>query len=281
MKKRTAKLLGAALLFALSITACAKEADGGAPDATQGAPVSGGDSGTEKGTAADGENASGGAGMSSQDEGEKKQKPQISFTVLSVSKEDGEGNELVRAQYPVFAVSGEGYEALAAALASWNEEWKAQADAFLGDMGETAAQYRESVDASGLFQQDISVNVMRCDEKVVSVLVARSVEEGGAHPNNYYDARNFNAGTGAVLKFSDVVEVDDALKGKIKMALSENYPELEFDEALLDAEIPAALADETLEWYYMEEQVCINFKEGSFGFGHAEGSLGVVLAVGE
>lgn len=267
MQKRKRKWIGAALLCAFTIAACGKEAGTKTPGGGTGTEIPGGDSGTV--TAVPGNDTSNDAEAA----------PKISFEVLTESEKDAQGGELIRAQYPVFSVSGEGYEALAAALASLNEEWKGQADTFLADMKETAQEYQKSVDSSYLFRQDVNANITRCDQEIVSILVTRSVEEGGPHPNNDFHSYNFDAKTGEVLRLSDVVAVDDALKEKIKAELYANYPELEFDEALLETDIQGALTDSELEWYFMDGQICIGFKEGSFGFGHAEGSLGVLIPV--
>lgn len=205
---------------------------------------------------------------------------EISFEILSDTRTDLEGNELLYAQYPVFSVSGEGYEALQAAFDAWNKEFKSQANSFLDEYQEDAAQYRESVDASYQYSQKIYVSIPRCDQEFVSLLISREVEEGGPHPNNYPEAFNFFSQTGELAKLSDVVTVDDALREKIKEGLHTDYPELEFDDAVLEQEIADALANETVEWYFTDKDICISFQEGSFGFGHAEGSLGVLVPAG-
>ena len=203
--------------------------------------------------------------------------PVVSFEILSVAETDSEGNELIHAQYPVFCVEGEGYDALAAALGEQNEVLKGQADSFLCDMRESAQWYRESVDASYQYMQKSYVYIQRCDKEFVSILVLREVEEGGAHPNNYRNALNFFSQTGEMVKLADIVTVDDALREKIRVGLHSNYPEFEFDDSLVEQEIAEALSGEMVEWYFVDGEISISFPEGSFGFGHAEGSLGVLI----
>ena len=103
------------------------------------------------------------------------------------------------------------------------------------------------------------------------------MEEGGAHPNNYRKVLNFFSQTGEMVKLTDIVIVDDALREKIRVGLHSNYPELEFDDSLVEQEIAEALSEEMVEWYFVDGEISISFPEGSFGFGHAEGSLGVLI----
>ena len=174
-------------------------------------------------------------------------------------------------------MEGEGYDALAAALGEQNEVLKGQADSFLCDMRESAQWYRESVDASYQYMQKSYVYIQRCDKEFVSILILREVEEGGAHPNNYRNALNFFSQTGEMVKLADIVTVDDALREKIRAGLHSNYPEFEFDDSLVEQEIAEALSGEMVEWYFVDGEISISFPEGSFGFGHAEGSLGVLI----
>ncbi|MDE7325115.1 MAG: hypothetical protein K2N63_02375, partial [Lachnospiraceae bacterium] len=225
------------------------------------------------------EGESGGTGTPTP--GEIMKNPEVAFEILSDTRTDSEGNELVYAQYPVFSVSGEGYEALLAVLGAWNEEFKSQADVFLDGMKEDAAWYRESVDASYRYGQTTFVTIYRCDKEFVSILIFREVEEGGPHPNYYMEALNIFSQTGKLAKLSDVLAITDELKEKIKVGLRKEYPEFEFDDALLEEGIADALANETVVWYFTDGDICINFPEGSFGFGHAEGSLGVLVPVEE
>lgn len=311
------KKIGAGILCACLLTACGKDTDAGAPDVTQeGAPADGKMNGADSGKAsvggktdgtdsgktdgtdsgkisADGKTDGTDSGKAPADEkadgadsgnpsvdGEESSAPQISFEIRSVTRLDSAGNELVFAQYPVFSVSGEGYEALAAVFTAWNVTFEEQAVSFLDAMEKDAAQYRESVDASYQYGQKISVNVARCDGDFVSILVMREVEEGGPHPNHSSEALNFSAATGTLLKLADVITVDDALREKINTGLHTDYPELEFDEEMLKAGIADALDTGWVEWYFTDGQICFSFPEGSFGFGHAEGSLGVLLDYG-
>ncbi len=276
---KTKKLLGVVLFCALSFAACDKGVDDRTREITSDNISGGGMEGGENdgtdvkttGKPVDGETKDGNNGEESVDV------PVVSFEILSVAETDSEGNELIHAQYPVFCVEGEGYDALAAALGEQNEVLKGQADSFLCDMRESAQWYRESVDASYQYMQKSYVYIQRCDKEFVSILVLREVEEGGAHPNNYRNALNFFSQTGEMVKLADIVTVDDALREKIRVGLHSNYPEFEFDDSLVEQEIAEALSGEMVEWYFVDGEISISFPEGSFGFGHAEGSLGVLI----
>lgn len=301
MKKGITKVIGTVLLGALVFAGCGKGADAGTPGSTVGGtpedaagsaeggapdqPEEGADAGaTPAGGTVSGQDSSATPTELPEDDagaGEVSSAPQISFELLSDTRSDAAGNPLVTAQYPVFSVSGEGYEALAAVLAAWNGEFKEQAVSFLNAVQDDAAWYRESVDTAYQYGQKLQVTVTRCDRDFVSILIGREVEEGGPHPNYYSEALNFFAPTGILAKLADVVPVDDALQERINVGLHENYPDLEFDEELLRAGIADALVNETVEWYFTDGKLCISFPEGSFGFGHAEGSLGVILSDGE
>lgn len=144
----------------------------------------------------------------------------ITWEILREARTGASGQELVFAQYPVFAVAGQELPALSRTLSDINEQCRTQCIHFLDDAEENARQS---------------------------------------------------------LKLSDIITVDETLKDTIKTLLFESYPELDFDATLLEQDLSDALTGNTIVWYFWEDQICISFPEGSFGFGHAEGSLGVLL----
>lgn len=310
MKKKNLHRAGAAVLCALVLTACGNEADTGTPNRSSKDMVSKsvdantkeenkvGDTNkgedkvenankTEENQVEDNqkedtndsaiENKIEGMPEEKKEEGEDVNAPEISFEILSDIRTDSEGNELIYAQYPVFSVSGEGYEALAAVLGAWNEEFKNQAETFLEERKEDAAWYRESVDTSYQYGQKSYVSISRCDKEFVSILISWEEEAGGPHPNYYSEALNFFSQTGGIAQLADIITVDDALKERIKEGLHQDYQGLEFDDTLLEKEIGDALANGIKDWYFVDGNICVFFPEGSFGFGHAEGSLGILI----
>lgn len=270
-RRKTIKLFTILLLFALSFTACGKKANTNL-ETTLSATTSS-------------ETTSSVPETSFKEESDSSLMLTISYEILRDVRTDDAGEEVAYAEYPKFSVTynpkfsiaGGDENALSAVLNSINEEWQTQSKLFLDTAEEQAKEYRESFDSSYLFIQDTFVNITRCDADIVCILVARSVEEGGSHPNNDIDAYNINTKTGEMLELSDVIKVDDTLKETIKTQLYENYPELDFDDTLVTKEISEALNTNTIDWYFWEDQICIGFQEGAFGFSHAEGKLGVLL----
>ena len=185
--------------------------------------------------------------------------PSVSCEIL---REEGAGSSY--AEYPAYSRSGAGYDALSAALEDLNRAWQEGARDFLAG-GEPPRC------------QSVSASVTRCDSRAVCLVVTRTLEEGGPHPNTYSEAHVLDPATGEPLLLTDFLTVDAALSRTVQDLLYESYPELDFDRALVEREVDAALESPDLPWYFWEDQLCIGFPEGSFGFSHAEGSLGVLL----
>lgn len=203
--------------------------------------------------------------------------PRLSYEILRSVQTDGAGDEVIYAEYPQIWVEGNDYAALSAVLSSLSQEWQEDGEAFVKEEVDWAMEYRESIDASMCFCQEADVDVTRCDADIVSIVVNTCEESGGPHPNYYTYAYNLDVKTGEMLYLSDVMVVDDALRETIRAQLYADYPELDFDDALLRREIAEDLDNNAIDWCFWEGQVSIWFREGSFGFGHAEGSLGVLL----
>lgn len=201
----------------------------------------------------------------------------ITWEILREARTGASGQELVFAQYPVFAVAGQELPALSRTLSDINEQCRTQCIHFLDDAEENARQYQADIDPAYTFSQTISVSLTRCDEEIVCLVIGRTTDEGGPHLNNNSITFNLDTRTGESLKLSDIITVDETLKDTIKTLLFESYPELDFDATLLEQDLSDALTGNTIVWYFWEDQICISFPEGSFGFGHAEGSLGVLL----
>lgn len=307
MKHRSIKLLGIGMALCLLLAACGKGADGESSGLTELNPVAIGDgsgAGAEDSGSAEESLESGapeqedsGAGSSEQEpagesgSGAAESKPAesgngeaasdlaVSCETMRDARQDEAGEEIIFAEYPRFYVEGEGHEALSAALDDINEYWQAQSAAFLDETEGDAKEYRASVDAEGVFGQGIRAEVARCDGQVVCLTVLRTVQVGGPHPNNYFDAYNLNAATGEKMLLADVITVDEGLVDTILKLLHDNYPEVAFDDAAVAKEISERLANGAADWYFAGDQISLSFPEGAFGYPHAVGSLGVMLSV--
>ncbi len=211
-----------------------------------------------------------------EDDSENSSAPAVSCEIVRETRTDESGKELVYAEYPVFTVTGDDYSALSTAVDQLNEEWKGKNKEFLDEMETNAKEWGE---ISGVYGRDTSVTITRCDSDIVCIMILRTEEQGGTHPNNYTDSYNFNAKTGEQLNLSDVITVDEQQKKAIVEELYKNYSELEFDDALVKQEVSSMLDANTVNWYFWEGNIQIVFPEGSFGFSHAEGSLGVLIPV--
>lgn len=284
-KRNLIAMAGIALAFSIGFTGCGK--DGGADDNSipelEFVPI-------ETGTEASKEESSGTVEDSSLTASENSRSeegvsdattsaPAISYEILRDTRTDDGGAEIAFSEYPMFTVTGTGYDQLETALASINGEYKSQNAALLDEMQENVKDYRESVDPVGVFGQGTTVSVTRCDSEVISIMVMRTVTMGGPHPNNYWDYYNLNAKTGENLVLSDFMTMDDAMTETVIQRLYENYPEVEFDDVVLRLEIPEAFAENNIGWYFYEGQINLSFPEGSFGFGHAVGSLEVTISL--
>lgn len=309
MKHKFMRLLGIGMALCLLSAACGKEADGESSGLTELEPVAIGDgsgaeaedSGADSGSA-EGSLESGAAGQKAFGTGSSEQEPAgesgsgaaeskpaesgngeaasnlvVSCETVRDGRQDEAGEEIIFAEYPRFYVEDQGHEALSAALDEINEYWKAQSATFLDETEGDAKEYRASVDAESVFGQGIRAEVARCDGQVVCLTVLRTVQMGGPHPNNYFDAYNLNAATGEKLLLADVMTVDEGLVDTILKQLHENYPEVEFDDEAVAKEISERLANGAVDWYFAGDQISLGFPEGAFGYPHAVGSLGVML----
>lgn len=83
----------------------------------------------------------------------------------------------------------------------------------------------------------------RCDGQAVCLTVSRTVQAGGPHFNNYFDAYNLNVASGEKLLLADVMTVDEGLMDTILKLLHDNYLEVVFDDAAVSKEILERLAN--------------------------------------
>ncbi len=203
--------------------------------------------------------------------------PQINAEILREARTDDGGEEIAFVEYPMFTLAGGGSEGLSAAFDTINAQCRSQSETLLDELQESVKEYRGSVDPASVFGQGTQAHIYRCDTDVVSIMVMRTVNMGGPHPNNYWDYYNLNAKTGENLQLSQFLTMDEAMVENVIGRLHENYPEVEFDDAVLRAEIPEIVAGDGIGWYFYEGQINLAFPEGSFGFGHAVGSLEVTV----
>lgn len=98
----------------------------------------------------------------------------------------------------------------------------------------------------------------RIDEIVASMFVRTDVNTGSAHPNSYYAAQNFDAKTGKLLTFKDIVNDAAVACTFIEDYILQQTKTIEHPEYLLEGyedNIKDILQDDT--WYFSDRGVII------------------------
>lgn len=105
----------------------------------------------------------------------------------------------------------EGYDALKASLAKYNEEEAQEAVEFVENNIDYAREFLESMDYSMYFTNESSDTVYRADTQVFSFANCNSSYLGGAHPGTYFSGVTYDSVTGKELELKDVVTDYDKL----------------------------------------------------------------------
>lgn len=153
--------------------------------------------------------------------------PVVTKEYRSVSSEDGTA-VLVTGKFPQVTLKNTGYEKLAAALDSWNEEIKTTVEQLVT---EDAAAAKETLeydmslgdDTHLPYTEDSDAVIMRADEKAFSIRRGSYSYTGGVHGMYSVFCSNFDSVTGEKLSLDDVVADKDALCEKILQNLDETY----------------------------------------------------------
>ena len=161
---------------------------------------------------------------------------------------DEEDTLMVDAYYTTMGVSADGFERLDAALQSLSkkssEEILSQAEEFY-QMALSDKEEREPSYEWNPYSTECRAEVIRSDEKAVSVLETWYSFAGGAHPNTYYRSVNFDTKTGKKLGIEDVVSDREAF---IKSLEEETLKSIDKDMLIVDnvSEVIKELMDETV-----------------------------------
>ncbi|MBQ9504515.1 MAG: DUF3298 and DUF4163 domain-containing protein, partial [Lachnospiraceae bacterium] len=114
----------------------------------------------------------------------------------------------VHGVYDTLGVSADGFAALDSALQSMNEERREAVISDVDEYYELALADMESEEVPDEwfpFSSEYHADVIRSDEKVVSILQTFYSFAGGAHPNTYYGTENLDTATGRKLGIKDIV----------------------------------------------------------------------------
>lgn len=143
---------------------------------------------------------------------------------------DEDGVTLFIGSYPQLSLLSEGYEKLAAALESYNEETKTGCDAFYDQcMDEAREHYQEQPEffeeMCMYYSSNVKLKVQRAGGGVLSFLEVSESYSGGAHGYTYYSGVNIDALSGEPVRLDSVVSDTGALRELIISRLEEKYPE--------------------------------------------------------
>ena len=159
--------------------------------------------------------------------------PVVTKEYRSVPSDDGTA-VLVTGTYPQVTLKNTGYEKLAAALDSWNEEMKTTAEQLIE---ESAAAAREVLafdmpldDMHLPYTEESDAVIMRADENVFSIRRGSYSYTGGAHGMYSVFCSNLDSATGEELSLDDVISDKSALCEKILQTLNETYGKETFFE---------------------------------------------------
>lgn len=154
----------------------------------------------------------------------------------------------VQGSYDILGVSADGFERLNESLQSLNkerqEEIVSQVDEYY-EMGVSDIEAGDIPDEWLSFSSEYHADVVRSDEKLVSILEIFYSFAGGAHPNTYYRSVNFDTKTGKKLGIEDVVSDREAF---IKSLEEETLKSIDKDMLIVDnvSEVIKELMDETV-----------------------------------
>lgn len=185
-------------------------------------------------------------------------------------------------------VADEGYEALKAALETFNEEnTKKEAEdyeQFLAQAREDKEMRRE-ISGSEYFEgysSDTFLYPWRADSAVVSLVKESSSYLGGAHPNHYGKGVTFDTESGKRLSITDVVTDMDRLKTMVTEYLEKEVGDGLFPEykETLDAMFANPEGNEPLEWVLDTEGLTVLFNPYAVA-PYAAGTIAVPVSYAE
>ena len=157
------------------------------------------------------------------------------------SQEGANGRWVYTTGVRVVSEDPETPEGLVNALAEYSDSQTAYAEEqmtdFLSWLEEEPAPEEDDY-MQYFLKHDLSVT--RADTRVISFCDFQSSFTGGAHPNSWYETRNYDSLTGRLLSLQDVLKDPDSLPELLEEVLKEDiYP-----EAFLYDDLAAAIRDE-------------------------------------
>ena len=155
-------------------------------------------------------------------------------------REPESGDALMTAKLQKFDVEDNGYDALEDALEREGDEQEQFIEEDFANNLEVAREQAQDENASAAlpYVTESTVQVKRADDTILSYTRTNYSYYGGAHPNTYYNGRNFDPKTGKELTLREVAldydelyqYVLDALKARQEKEVSDGDGSIFFDD---------------------------------------------------
>ncbi|MCR5054711.1 MAG: DUF3298 and DUF4163 domain-containing protein, partial [Lachnospiraceae bacterium] len=181
--------------------------------------------------------------------------------------------------------SAKDYPELSAALNEDYDEYREYINGSVDENVEFAKEFRGYNEYFNGFEQTRNPRVMRCDDRVLSIMYDYYGYLGGAHGDYYFGGYNYDVNTGKELSVKDVFKDTSNLNATIKEKLYESYPESaeEFESFGLDETLENYLSgSEGYEYNFSMDLFGVTFQFGPYDLSsYAAGAESVYIPYSE
>ncbi len=165
---------------------------------------------------------------SDNDKKDKPSKKKEAFTLINHNLicEAKDGKKLSDGTYPEIRVSEEtdkAYPKLEGYLDQLNETWSNEVMNAVALYGEFAL----GEDDPGEYRSEVTAQIVRFDDRMLSISLGYYDNSGGIHPNHAKDYENVDPVTGGKISLASVLSDPDDFPDIVRKAVYEKYPELE------------------------------------------------------
>ena len=159
---------------------------------------------------------------------DKTQKKKEPFTLINHNLicETEDGKTLADGVYPEIRLSEDTekeYPKLVNYIESLNETWSENVRNGVALYGSYA---QDEVETSGQYRCEVTAEIVRFDDRMLSIALSSYDHSGGPHPNHARDYENIDPVTGARIPFESVLSDPNGVPDIIKKAVYDNYPDL-------------------------------------------------------
>lgn len=156
---------------------------------------------------------------------EKTQKPLLSLKVHPLSYSEN-GKTLSTGKYPELTLTHDGrkqYPDLKDALNGYSEEWR---NSVISAVRTYAGYAKEDHEITGEYTSEMTAEIRRFDDKMLSIGLTYYDFAGGAHPNHSVDYLNIDPGSGEKIELYGVIGREKDVPQIIMDTVYETYPDL-------------------------------------------------------